>query len=455
MKTASSFRDPSGFIFTENDVVFRQINTVYKDDYEHLMGSGLYEALVKKGLLVTHEEVQMKAPDKISAYKCIKPQQIPFISYPYEWSFSQLKRAALLTLRVQSTALAHGMVLKDASAFNVQFIGYQPVFIDTLSFEKYKEQRPWVAYKQFCEHFLAPLLLMSYKHISLHKILRVFLDGIPLPVASTLLPLRTYLKFSILSHVHLHAKAQKKYEGAQKANYTQKMSKQKLTILLQTLEQAVKAISWKPEGTEWSDYYNDTNYTDVSLDTKKKHIKEALTQYRPTSVWDIGANTGVFSRIASDTGIPTVSFDIDEAAVEKNYRQTVLKKEKNILPLVMDISNASPGLGWLLDERSSLVKRGPADMTIALALIHHLTIGGNAPFEMVANFFKTFSNTLLIEFVPKNDSQVQRLLASREDIFTSYDKDTFEKAFGLYFAIQKEIPIEGSERVLYIMTKKV
>ena len=258
-----------------------------------------------------------------------------------------------------------------------------------------------------------------------------------------------------MSHIHLHAKAQKKYEGAQKANYSHKMSKDKLLILMETLEHAVRSITWKPEGTEWGDYYNDTNYSDSAFEAKKLHIQEAIDEYSPKSVWDMGANTGVFSIIASDKGIPTVAFDIDEAAVEKNYRLTVEKKENFLLPLIMDISNASPGLGWLLDERSSLVQRGPADMTIALALIHHLTIGGNAPFDMVARYFQTFSKVLVIEFVPKNDSQVQRLLASREDIFSEYTKEHFEKVFSNYFTIEKETPVEGSQRILYVMKRKI
>ena len=453
MKVSSSFRDPSGFVFYKDKVVYRQINHVYKDHYDHLMQSGLYELLVKKGLLIAHEEVSEDFPEPEHAYLCIKPIKVPFVSYPYEWSFSQLKRAALVTLRIQALALEHGMFLKDASAYNIQFFGARPVFIDTLSFEKYEAEKPWVAYKQFCEHFLAPLFLMAYKDISLHKLFRVFLDGVPLSLASSLLPFMTRLKFSSLFHVHLHARSQRAHEGDQDAKYTQYMSKKKMIVLIDSLERAVRKISWKPEGTEWGDYYNDTNYSEDSFEIKKALIRDSIEEYKPKTVWDIGANTGVFSRIASEAGIETVSFDIDEAAVEKNYRQVVEKKEQCILPLIMDVSNPSPGLGWVLKERDSLVQRGPADMVIAVALIHHLTIGGNAPFDMVAQFFHSIARTLVIEFVPKEDSQVQRLLSSREDVFTYYDISHFKIAFGKYFRIENEVSIEGSERTLFTMTK--
>jgi len=192
---ASSFRDPSGFVFWQDGAIYRQINTIYKEDYDRLMTSGLHKALVEEGLIVSHEEVALQSAAPQVAYKVIRPDQVPFISYPYEWSFSQLKGAALATLRIQRKALDFGMSLKDCSAYNMQFMKGKPVFIDTLSFEKYQEGSPWVAYRQFCQHFLAPLALMSHRDSRLGQLLRIHLDGVPLDLASKLLPRRTHFSF--------------------------------------------------------------------------------------------------------------------------------------------------------------------------------------------------------------------------------------------------------------------
>jgi len=196
----SSFRDPSGVLFVRDGSIFRQVNTIYKDNYDHLMNSGIYETLVADKLLIPHEEVDIEGVNPDLAYKIIKPELIPFISYPYEWSFSQLKDAALATLRIQKRSVDFGMSLKDCSAYNIQFRNGKPVFIDTLSFEKYHEGQPWVAYRQFCQHFLAPLALMSCRDVRLNQLLRVYIDGVPLDLASSLLPFRTRFVFSLLSH---------------------------------------------------------------------------------------------------------------------------------------------------------------------------------------------------------------------------------------------------------------
>lgn len=451
-KEHSSFRDPSGFVFRRNGKVFRQVNTDYRKQYEQLMRSGLYDELTREGLLIAHrEEDNAYSPLPEKCYKVIAPDHIPFISYPYEWCFEQLKRAALLTLEIQKRALEKGMVLKDASAFNVQFIGYKPIFIDTLSFEIYEEGASWIAYKQFCEHFLAPLALMGYRDARFGKLSRIFLDGVPLDFSSGMLPWTTYLKFSLFSHIHLHAKIQKAYGGRQTKTYRKKLSKKNLLILIDNLKRAVESLRIDLGKTEWGDYYSNTNYSEKSFEDKKNIIISMIESIKPALAWDMGANEGVFSRITSKKNIYTVSFDIDPLAIEKNYRKAARSKDLFLLPLIMDISNPSPALGWNLLERSSLIDRRPADVVIAAALIHHLAIGGNATFDMVAQFFKSIGKSLIIEFIPKEDSQVARLLSSRKDIFNEYTKEHFEKIFSRYFVIKKTVSLQDSKRVLYLM----
>lgn len=453
----SSFRDPSGFLFYRDGILFRQINQVYRDDYKKLMESGLYKSLAETGLLIPHEETDLDGVSGDSAYCVIKPEPISFISYPYEWSFSQLKDAALTTLAIQVRALEFGMNLKDASAYNIQFHNGKPTLIDTLSFEKYREGEPWVAYRQFCQHFLAPLALMSSTDVRLGQISKIYIDGIPLDLASELLPFRTRLKLPLLLHIHLHAKSQKHYADKRidiKTKHTKKISKHSLLGLIKNLESVTAKMTWKPANTEWGDYYEDTNYTDESQNHKCELIAKFLEEAPPKIVWDLGANTGFFSRIASEKGIRTIAFDIDPAAVEKCYFDCRKRGEKLMLPLLQDLTNPSPWIGWQNRERFSLEERGPVDMVFALALIHHLAISNNVPLVKIAEYFAKLTRYLIIEFIPKNDSQVQRLLTTREDIFPEYVQSAFEQEFKRYFEILNSVSVHGSERTLYLMKTK-
>jgi len=446
-----SFRDPSGTLFRRNGTLYRQVNNCYRSHYDRLIDSGLYEDLVASGLLVRSEEVDAGLAISDAAYKVIRPEVIPFVSYPYEWCFSQLKDAALLTLEIQRRAMGHGMTLKDSSAYNVQFLGGRAIFIDTLSFEVQEEGRPWAGYRQFCRHFLGPLALMSFKDVRLNQLARIYVDGVPLDMADKLLGLRARRSLSLYLHIHLHAKAQKRYEDKPVDLNARKVSRMALLGLVDSLTGAVRKLKWRARGTEWADYYEFTNYTDEAFEQKKTIVAEMLQTARPREAWDLGANTGVFSKLASDRGIPVIAFDVDPAAVERNYLEIRGGADSCPLPLVMDLTNPSGGLGWANEERMGLVCRGPTDTAMALALVHHLAISNNVPLARIARFFQSICKSLIIEFVPKEDSQVQRLLASRKDVFTDYNRDAFERSFGRYFSIETRRDIEGTKRTLYLM----
>lgn len=451
---AGSFRDPSGFIFIRQGRIYRQVNEIYRDNYDHLMASGLYQALTEEGLMVAHEEVGIDLAQTQDAYKILRPEQIGFISYPYEWCFNQLKDAALATLAIQKKAFDFGMTLKDSSAFNIQFVGSRPILIDTLSFDKYRHRQPWVAYRQFCQHFLGPLALMARRDVRLSQLLRVYIDGLPLDLVSKLLPGSTWFNFSLLSHIHLHARSQSHFADKAVKVEAHKMSKLGFMGIIDSLETAVRKMKWQLSRTQWGDYYEDTNYSDGAMNDKKRIVAAFLERLEPAVTWDIGANTGIFSRIAAAIGSQTISFDVDPAAVQKNYLECVDKKGKNILPLVLDLTNPSGSIGWANQERSSLLERGPADTVLALALIHHLAISNNLSFDKIADFFRKICQWLVIEFVPKSDSQVQRMLTTREDIFSNYGQEAFEDAFGRYFAIERSVKIKDSQRTLYLMQKE-
>jgi hypothetical protein len=448
---SASFRDPSGFLFSRDGVLYRQVNRKYEQEYVRLMESGLYEKLVKAKLLIPHVEVDVLPAEPEICYKVIQPERVPFISYPYEWSFGQLKDAALTTLSIQKRALKAGMSLKDASAYNIQFVRGKATLIDTLSFETYKEGQPWAAYRQFCQHFLAPLALMALKDVRLSQLLRVYIDGVPLDLASTLLPGSTRVNFGLLTHIHLHAGAQKRYAGEEVKSRRGSMSQQALTGLIESLESTVRKLAWKPGGTEWGNYYDSTNYSDAAFEHKKQLVREWTTRLQPGLVWDLGANNGVFSRVVSEQGPGVIAFDIDPTAVEQNYRQVKAEKNEKVLPLLLDLTNPSPALGWANRERDAFGQRGPVDMALALAVIHHLAISNNVPLPQLADFFAETGKWLVIEFVPKSDSQVKKLLASREDIFPTYTREGFEAAFQEKFKIHEAVSVNESQRVLYLM----
>ena len=450
-----SFRDPSGFLFSRDDSLYRQVNTTGKEDYDALIETGLYEALVAAGLLIPHREVSNKYAASDQAYKVVKPARIPFVSYPYEWCFGQLRDAALTTLRIQKTALDYGMSLKDCSAYNTQFRAGKPVFIDTLSFEKYREGSPWVAYRQFCQHFLAPLALMRHTDARLNQLFRVYIDGVPLGLASALLPFRTRLRFGLLLHIHVHARSQRHFAARTVDISKGTVRRSSLLGLIDSLQSATSGLHWKPEGTEWADYYTDDHYPSNAFRHKKQIVAQFLTRIDPNTVWDLGANVGAFSRIASQAGIQTISFDADPAAVERNYLECGRRGETNILPLVLDLTNPSPSIGWGHQERLSLAERGPADAVLALALVHHLAISNNVPLDMIARFFhRVCSRSLIVEFVPKRDSQVQRLLSTRQDIFPEYTQPVFEREFGKHFEPQDCVKIADTDRILYLMARR-
>jgi 2-polyprenyl-3-methyl-5-hydroxy-6-metoxy-1,4-benzoquinol methylase len=448
-----SFRDPSGFVFRKNKIVYRQINNKYKREYDQLIESGLYKTLVEEELLIPHEEVSLDLSQSKDSYKVIKPDQLDFISYPYEWSFSQLKDAALLTLKIQQKAINFGMSLKDSNSFNIQFKNGKPIFIDTLSFEMSDMNKPWNAYRQFCQHFYAPLAIMSYKDIRLNQLLKIYIDGIPLDLASKLLPKKTNFSFSLLTHIHLHAKSEMSYSRKTQKIKSRKISPAGFQGIINSLENGIKRLRWKPKGTEWADYYDDTNYDDDAFIKKKEIISNFINKIDSKMVWDLGANQGIFSRLASNKKITTIAFDIDYSAVDKNYSECKKNREQNLLPLLLDLTNPTPGIGWQNLERTSFINRGPVDTVLALALIHHLAISNNLPLQKIACFLYEICNSLIIEFIPKSDSQIQRLLINREDIFNNYTQENFEEEFSRYFKILEFKKIINSDRTLYLMKK--
>lgn len=435
--------------------MLRQVNHEFREDYDAFMAGGLYDALIEAGLLIPHEEVSLEEAASETAYKVLAPREVPFISFPYEWCFGQLKDAALATLDCQRLALEHDMVLKDASAYNIQFPAGSAMMIDTLSFERRRNDDPWIAYRQFCQHFLAPLALASYVDIRLLGLSARHIDGVPLDLASRLLPKRTRLRFGILIHLHLHAASQRKYSSASRHRARKPprpVTRQQLLGIVDHLKSTIRKLDWRPAGTEWANYTGTTHYSASDRSEKERLVEAYLRATGAETVLDLGANTGVYSRVAARLGCRVISCDGDPAAVEKNYRAVTADDEKSVHPLFVDLANPSPALGWASRERPAWDERSRTDAVLALALVHHLAIGNNVPLERIAELFRTLAPKLIIEWVPKEDDRVQQLLASREDVFADYDRAGFERAFGCYFSIEKQESLGETERTLYLMS---
>ena len=452
---SSSFRDPSGYVYTEKGDIKRVIKPIYFKQYNALTDSGFYNTLFKNELLIPHKELTTTSEEII-----IKAEKIPFITYPYEWSFNMYKEAALLTLKLQKYSLDNGFSLKDASAFNITFYKGKAIFIDTLSFDFYTENSPWRAYKQFITHFFGPLLLAHYHGADQLKLLSNFIDGIPVRTISSMLPFKTKLNPILYSNIHLLAKLEDKhnedYEGETKEAT---LSKKGQLNIIETLYNYIKKLELK-EHSEWGNYYDKTNYTSDAFIKKSEIINNWMDAIRPERIIDIGGNDGTFVRKLNSNVKTALVCDIDNNAVDFNHKTMKLNKEQFMLPFVIDVLNPSAAIGLNNKERDSFLNRIKSlapDVTLALAVIHHMSLSGNVPFRESAKFFSSFSKHLIIEFPKREDSWVQRLLNNKADFknhFDFYNSNNFENSYSDYFEIVEKETILNSERVLYLLKKK-
>ena len=451
----ASFRDPSGYMFYDGDTLRRVINPIYFPQYKELTQSGFFKTLIKNKLLISHEETSI-SEEKI----IITPEKIPFVTNPYEWGFEQFKQAALLTLKIQKFALSKGFILKDASAYNVTFHKGKPIFIDTLSFDFYEEGTPWRAYKQFITHFFGPLVLAKYHGTDVFDMLRSYIDGIPVNMISSMLPAKTKLSSVLYPNIHLLAKMENKHSEDYKAETKiAKLSKKSQENIISSLYNYISKLSSK-EASEWGNYYTKTNYNEGAFKTKKELIRDWVKPLNAEKLIDIGGNDGTFARTVQDIVKDIIVTDIDRNAVDYNYKQLLENKEENMLPFVCDVLQPAPGIGFNNTERSSLIQRlkdYAPDVTMALALIHHITLSGNVPFEKSAAFFSKFSKYLIIEFPTRNDSWVESLLVRKREFinhFDFYNESNFEVGYNTHFELLKKERVAGTKRIMYLYRKK-
>jgi len=459
-----SFRDRHNVVFYSSDMVCRGLSQQAQANWEALHSKPFFDKFVKLGNLVQTESLDPTTTNiaphlKEDWHSFLKHKPISFISYPYEWSFGMLKDAALLQLDLLLAALEEDMILKDATPYNIQWEGSCPIFIDIPSFEQLNPGEPWAGYRQFCQLYLYPLFLLAYKNISHIPWLRGSLEGIEPGQINNLMSLRDLLRPGVFLHVYLHSKAQVKFSNTSrnvKNDFKNSgFNKNSIMANVRHLKTIIENLNWNISKTEWSHYTTNHSYTDSDLESKKQFVHKASEKQRWKLSWDLGCNTGEFSRVISENSNYVVAMDADHLAIEYFY-QNLKKENKNfILPLINNIADPSPNLGWMNLERKTLLNRGKPDLILCLALIHHMVITANIPLKSYINWLASLDGALIIEFITKNDPMVKVLLKNKEDIYADYELTHFESCLKEYFNIKSTQRLESGTRILYFAIPKV
>jgi ribosomal protein L11 methylase PrmA len=455
-REAGSFRDPAGYVFRSNGRILRTVTTRAKADYEFVRDSGCLAQLIERGWVVGTVETDPQPQFAVEKTICyvLEHERVPWISFPYEWGFSALKAAAILHLEVQLLALENDIVLSDASAYNVQFIGSKPIFIDVLSFRRRRDGELWTGQRQFIEQFLNPLLLRALAGVPHNPWYRGSLEGIESQHLNRVIPLWRKFGWKILTNVTLPSMIQRSARKRSTENI-QKLKEKHLSktgyrALLVSMRDWIAMMRPKESGeTVWENYETNRTYQSIEAVKKRDFISQFVQATKPKMVWDLGCNTGEFSEAALAAGAGyVVGFDIDHGALDKAFARS---RDSGLALQVVhqDAANPTPSQGWLMRERGSIIARGTPDAIFALAFEHHLAIGKNIPLDQVVCWLTSLAPTGVIEFVQKSDPTVQRMLAAREDIFDDYNEENFRASLESCADITHEQRITDDNRVLF------
>jgi len=451
---AGSYRDPSGTVYSAGGDVYRSVSALAIDNFETVWASGYLQDLIAKGWLVGADRVESSEVGAAAdAPALLRHPRLSFISYPYEWGFEALKSAALLHLDIQLNALDRDIALTDASAYNIQFAGCRPIFIDHLSFQPYREGEFWIGHRQFLEQFLNPLLLRALLGVSHNGWYRGTLEGIPTSDLNCLLPLSRKISFNVLSQVTLPARLQSRARTASKESLQRlsnaRLPKSSYRGLLTRLRSWIVGLSPRQTGhTTWQRYEDFHTYGTEELEAKRRFVIDFASRAKPSQIWDLGCNTGEFSELALESGAAeAIGFDFDQGSLDLAFTRG-RDRSLNFLPLFLDAANPTPAQGWAGVERKDLTSRGHPDSLLALAFIHHLAIGRNVPLANAVDWLIGLAPRGVIEFVPKSDSMVQTMLRLRKDIFPSYTEECFLRALSQCARVVKRETITQSGRLL-------
>ncbi len=457
MLEPGSFRDRTARVFYHDGKIYRGLTTTALREWQALSATKFFRKFVENGGLVSSTETDLTSvalsSDDHQWAGVLEHERIPFISYPYEWSFSMLRDAAQLQLDLLLAALEEGMSLKDASAYNVQWRGTAPVFVDIASFYKRTGGEPWVAYRQFCQMFLYPLLLHAYRNIPFQPWLRGAIDGIDAEVCRRLLSARDVFRPGVLTHVYLQAKMQAAYSSTTRdvrADLTAAgFDSRLIRVNAERLRALIAGLRPRPQQSTWSEYTNCGHYDAADATQKREFVKQVASAREWELAWDLGSNVGVFSRIVAERARYVVAMDADNVAIDRLYAALKAERVQNVLPLVFNVTDPSPGLGWRNMERKPVTDRGRPDLVLALALIHHVVIGGNIPMVEFVQWLRDLGGDLVIEFVSRDDPMVKTLLRNKEDHYADYDQGVFERELSARFRVARRQPLASGTRFLY------
>jgi hypothetical protein len=454
-----SFRDPDSRVFYAGDAVYRALSREGLDDFVALQQAGLLE----DPRIVATELVRDGPTPSVPLVKetagVLRHERIPFVSYPYEWTFSMLKDAALLQLDLLLAALERDLVLKDSTPYNVQFSGARAVFVDVGSFERLRAGEPWAGYRQFCMLYLYPLLLQALKGVRFQPWLRGSIDGITPIEMRGLLSARDRFRRGLLAHVFLHARLERRYAdrgGEIREDLRQAGFRKELIVAnVRKLRSLTQRLEWDPPAGVWTEYGERNSYSDEDAARKEDFVRDAARACSPRLVWDIGANNGRYSRIAADQARMVVALDADQGPLELLYRELRDEGDERILPLAIDLADPSPGLGWRGLERRNLAGRGRPDLVLALAIVHHLAISANVPVREVVDWLAGLGSALVIEFPTREDPMVVKLLApKRQGLHPDYELGSFERCLAEAFTIERSERLGSGTRVLFFARPK-
>jgi 2-polyprenyl-3-methyl-5-hydroxy-6-metoxy-1,4-benzoquinol methylase len=466
---AGSFRDPVNQIYE----VMPKVNGGKVRILRGLSGDALTiyqqlsdEAFFQKALIAGHiVRTVLLEPDDEDAMSImtdgwagvLEHEPVPFVTYPYEWTFAMLKDAALLQLNLIETSLENGWTLKDATPYNIQWIGPRPVFIDLGSFEPWKKGEPWVGYRQFSSMFLTPLMLRAHLGIDHLPLLRAYIDGIPPTEAIKYFSGMKRLKKGVLSHIIFPAKvensiAKRERDDAPARQRTPRLQSKAMVVgLVQSLTRLVQKLSSEIEHTDWSRYDKTHSYQEADFEVKKAFVLKHTSTIQREYIWDIGCNTGTFSRIASENCSHVISVDGDHNAVEQLYLVEKKNPDSNILPLVMNLANVSPGQGWAGLERQAFDRRRRPDLVLCLALIHHVRMSANIPNLLFLKWLSSLEAEVILEFVNREDEMVVKLLTNKKEQYEDYNLAQFTAEAERFFTIMDRKPIKGGKREIFYL----
>jgi SAM-dependent methyltransferase len=453
-----SFRDPDSRVLLAPDAVLRALSPRGLEDWRALAATRFFPRAVEAGKVVATQELEASAvPEgalRGEVAGMLRHERLPFVSYPYEWPFSMLRDAAALQLELLAEALEEKTILKDSSPYNVQWRGAQPVFVDVGSFEPLREGEPWVGYRQFCMLYLYPLMLQAHRGVDFHPFLRGSIDGITPAQAAALLR-RDRRRAGVLKHVTLHARLEQRYDDSSQKEVRKDLkeagfSSELIKANVKGLRKLLGKLRWEPGGSTWSSYGEICTYSEEDAAVKERFVREAARERRPRLAWDLGCNDGRYARVVAESANHVVAVDLDHLTIDRLYRQLRDEGDRKILPLVMNLADPSPGLGWRGRERRPLADRGRPDLVLALALVHHLAISANVPLAEVVDWLASLGATTVVEFPTREDPMVQRLLAGkRDETHLDYDLAGFERLLGEAFEVEARQELPGGTRVLF------